>query len=206
MAWPTSKPNSNAFDAASDKISNARPELKTMSDAVNNMVDFIQPSGITNNQVLIYNSISGAMEPGSATAPSASADSNGVFYGATLEIYATGTGSSTPSAGQTIVVIHSGGATAGYSYTIDLQNYVGNQKVIVIHDGTALGIGGVNTSVQYNGTTIDTLSGSPFNTATIGEFTIIDTATADSAGNNTYISYRTTTSDGNTTQDIVKVT
>jgi hypothetical protein len=36
-----------------------------MSDAVNDVVDFIQPSGITNGQGLIYNSTTQVMEPGS---------------------------------------------------------------------------------------------------------------------------------------------
>ena len=64
--WPTSKPDSTKFDADSDRISTSRPELKTMSDAVNSIVDFIQPSGITDGQVLVYDSATQTMIPGSS--------------------------------------------------------------------------------------------------------------------------------------------
>ena len=56
MAWPTSKPNSNKFSSDGDSIKDSRPELKTMSDAVNNIVDFIDTSGLANNKILKYNS------------------------------------------------------------------------------------------------------------------------------------------------------
>lgn len=62
MAWPTSKPNSNKFSSDGDSIKDSRPELKTMSDAVNNIVDFIDTSGLANNKILKYNSTSGALE------------------------------------------------------------------------------------------------------------------------------------------------
>ena len=62
MAWPTSKPDSNKFSSDGDSIKDSRPELKTMSDAVNNIVDFIDPSSIANNKILKYNSTSGALE------------------------------------------------------------------------------------------------------------------------------------------------
>ena len=62
MAWPTSKPNSNKFSSDGDSIKDSRPELKTMSDAVNNIVDFIDTSSIANNKILKYNSTSGALE------------------------------------------------------------------------------------------------------------------------------------------------
>jgi len=64
MAWPTSKPNSTAFDSADDSISTSRAELKTMSDAVNNIVDFVDTSGIVNGDVLVYDSTSGTIKPG----------------------------------------------------------------------------------------------------------------------------------------------
>jgi hypothetical protein len=63
--WPTNKPDSTYFDNADDAISNSRAEIKTMSDAVNDVVDFIQPSGITNGQGLIYDSGTATMVPGS---------------------------------------------------------------------------------------------------------------------------------------------
>ena len=42
MAWPTAKPNSTSFDADSDRISASRADLLTMSQAVNDIVDFIE--------------------------------------------------------------------------------------------------------------------------------------------------------------------
>lgn len=65
--WPTNKPDSTKFDSDNDRISTSRPELKTMSDAVNDVVDFIQPSGITNGQGLVYNSSTQVMEPGNVS-------------------------------------------------------------------------------------------------------------------------------------------
>jgi len=64
MAWPTNKPNSNQFNSDSDSIKQSRPELKTMSDAVNDIVDFIDTSGIKNGSVLIYNSSNQRLEVG----------------------------------------------------------------------------------------------------------------------------------------------
>ena len=64
MAWPTSKPNSGAFAADSNSIAQSRPELKTMSDAVNDIVDFVDTTGISNGDVLVYDSTSGTIKPG----------------------------------------------------------------------------------------------------------------------------------------------
>lgn len=69
MAWPTSKPNSTAFDSADDSISTSRAELKTMSDAVNNIVDFVDTTGISNGDVLVYDSATDTIKPGSVTSP-----------------------------------------------------------------------------------------------------------------------------------------
>tara|TARA_R110000796_G_scaffold166679_1_gene283584 strand:- start:473 stop:1639 length:1167 start_codon:yes stop_codon:yes gene_type:complete len=62
MAWPTNKPDSNKFSADTNSIKESRPELNTMSDAVNNIVDFIDTADIGNNKILKYNSTSGALE------------------------------------------------------------------------------------------------------------------------------------------------
>ena len=40
MAWPTNKPDSSKFDNDTDSIKESRPELNTMSEAVNDIVDF----------------------------------------------------------------------------------------------------------------------------------------------------------------------
>lgn len=64
MAWPTNKPDSNAFTSDTNSIKESRPELETMSQAVNNIVDFVDTSGIQNGDVLVYDSTSGTIKPG----------------------------------------------------------------------------------------------------------------------------------------------
>lgn len=66
MAWPTSKPNSTAFDNADDSIANSRAEIKTMSDAVNDIVDFVDTSGIASGDVLVYDSVGDKLVVGQA--------------------------------------------------------------------------------------------------------------------------------------------
>ena len=57
MAWPTNKPDSSKFDNDTDSIKESRPELNTMSEAVNDIVDFIDATGIDGDPhaLLIYN-------------------------------------------------------------------------------------------------------------------------------------------------------
>jgi len=62
MAWPTNKPDSNRFQLPESSIALSRPELKIMSDAVNDIVDFIDTTGISNGYILQYNSTSGVLE------------------------------------------------------------------------------------------------------------------------------------------------
>jgi hypothetical protein len=62
MAWPTNKPDSNAFASNTKSIKESRPELETMSQAVNDIVDFIDTTSIANNYILQYNSTSGRLE------------------------------------------------------------------------------------------------------------------------------------------------
>ena len=62
MAWPTNKPSSNRFNSDSDSIKQSRADLKTMSDAVNNIVDFVDTTGIANNKILKYNSTAGQLQ------------------------------------------------------------------------------------------------------------------------------------------------
>jgi hypothetical protein len=64
MAWPTNKPDSNAFASDTNSIKESRPELNTMSQAVNDIVDFVDTSGIQNGDVLVYDSTSGTIKPG----------------------------------------------------------------------------------------------------------------------------------------------
>lgn len=62
MAWPTVKPDSTKFDNANDSIAESRAELKTASDNLNDIIDFIDVSGITNNQILVYDSATGTLK------------------------------------------------------------------------------------------------------------------------------------------------
>lgn len=207
MAWPGTKPDNTAFDADSDKISSARAELLVMSQAVNDMVDFLNPNDVGEGKILKYNSTSGALEF-ETLGVETSAESNGVFYGATTEIIATA-GNITPdepALGQTVVVQHIGDPNTGYNYDIDLKNYVGNQKVVVVHDGQSVDINSVNTRVLYNGVLITSMTSTPLGTSTVGEFTIIDTDTEDSAGKDTYVKYHTAKQNGAVASGTEKVT
>ena len=62
--WPTNKPDSNKFNSDSDSIKQSRTELKTMSDAVNDIVDFIDTTGIGAGKVLVYNASNSRLEVG----------------------------------------------------------------------------------------------------------------------------------------------
>ena len=63
MAWPTNKPDSNKFSADTDSIKESRPELNTMSQAVNDIVDFVDTTNIAQNYILMYNASNGRLEP-----------------------------------------------------------------------------------------------------------------------------------------------
>lgn len=62
--WPTNKPSSNKFNADSDSIKQSRADLKTMSDAVNDIVDFVDTTGIADGKILIYNASNSRLEVG----------------------------------------------------------------------------------------------------------------------------------------------
>lgn len=66
MAWPTGKPDTTVFDSQDDAISTARAELQTMSTSVGQMVDFIDTTGITSGDVLVYDSVNDKLVVGSA--------------------------------------------------------------------------------------------------------------------------------------------
>ena len=210
MAWPTAKPNSTSFDADSDRISASRADLLTISQAVNDIVDFIELNAIADNQILQYNSSTGKLDfvSPNTVGPASTATSVGVFYSPTLEIIATEgtTSSNVVAVAKTIVVQHVGDPDSVYNYDIDLQNYVGNQKVVVVHDGESVDIGSINTRVLYNGTLITSMSSTPLGTSTIGEFDIIDTGTADSAGKNTYVKFHVARQSGAVASGTEKVT
>jgi len=64
MAWPTNKPDSNKFSSDTDSIKESRPELNTMSQAVNDIVDFVDTTGIDNDEfsLLVYNRNTGKLQ------------------------------------------------------------------------------------------------------------------------------------------------
>lgn len=80
MAWPTNKPDSNKFSADTDSIKESRPELNTMSQAVNDIVDFVDTTGIDNDEfsLLVYNRTNSRLEVASVGPNiSVNADSSG---------------------------------------------------------------------------------------------------------------------------------
>jgi len=56
MSWPSVLPNSAAFDADADSVAASRPELKKMSDAVNNIVNYLDIDNATSEQVIQFTS------------------------------------------------------------------------------------------------------------------------------------------------------
>jgi hypothetical protein len=62
MAWPTNKPNSNKFASDDNSIKESRPELNTMSQAVNDIVDYVDTAAEANGYILQYNSGTGKLE------------------------------------------------------------------------------------------------------------------------------------------------
>jgi len=106
MAWPTSKPDSTAFDNADDSIRDSRAEIKTMSDAVNDIVDFVDTTGISNGQALVYDSASGTIKPGAAGAFTTNNDSAGDFVQAnTNKLVLRPTGMDDSAGDQTTVFV-----------------------------------------------------------------------------------------------------
>ena len=51
MTWPSTLPNSAAFDADADSVAASRPELKKMSDAVNTMASNVYTAGSTTGTI-----------------------------------------------------------------------------------------------------------------------------------------------------------
>jgi hypothetical protein len=140
--WPTSKPNSNLFDNDSDSIKASRPELKTMSDAVNDIVDFVDTTGIQNNDVLKYNSTSQRLEPGQAGID------NPLLIGNQTD---------TDSAGATLGKIEFVGtdSAANSTLTLGFDNTNSNAGQIVIRGDAGVNSAEIELQVQYaSGTNI----------------------------------------------------
>lgn len=68
MAWPSGTKASTAnVDAGSDSPINARADIKQNIDNVNAIIDEFDIASPSNNDILQYNSTSGAWEPGAST-------------------------------------------------------------------------------------------------------------------------------------------
>lgn len=67
MAWPTVKAGTTNVDAGSDKPALARPDIKQNIDNVNSIIDTFAITSPSNGDILVYNSTSGAWEPGAAS-------------------------------------------------------------------------------------------------------------------------------------------
>ena len=65
MAWPSgSKAGTTNVDAGSDKPALARADIKQNIDNVNSIIDTFDIASPNNGDILVYNSTSGAWEPG----------------------------------------------------------------------------------------------------------------------------------------------
>jgi hypothetical protein len=77
MAWPSStKAPTTNVDAGSDRPALARADIKQNIDNVNNIIDTFDIASPSNGDILVYNSTSGAWEPG---APSSGGASIGIL-------------------------------------------------------------------------------------------------------------------------------
>jgi len=71
MAWPTTKAGTTNVDAGTDLVKNARADIKQNIDNVNAIIDEFDIATPSDGDMLIYNSTSGAWEPGAVSAPAA---------------------------------------------------------------------------------------------------------------------------------------
>lgn len=166
--WPTSKPDSTKFDSDNDRISTSRPELKTMSDAVNDVVDFIQPSGITNGQGLVYDSGTATMIPGTV--------GSGDYHELTFSPESLSGTAGNPSGSPSIPVLSLSGTkvlhkvnfgsntASGVTRYVDIELSALSYNPGVLHTvylyGTVGATSQVGARLKHSGTIIDTPAGS----------------------------------------------
>jgi len=68
MTWPSAtKAGTTNVDAGTDKPALARPDIKQNIDNVNAIIDEFDIASPSNGDILVYNSSSGAWEPGAAS-------------------------------------------------------------------------------------------------------------------------------------------
>jgi|DEB0MinimDraft_10_1074344.scaffolds.fasta_scaffold09519_2 hypothetical protein len=148
MAWPTGKPDTTKFDSQDDSISGAQPELQTMSTSVGQMVDFLQPSGIADGQVLVYDNATDTMIPGNA----GGGQSHISTVWSEFDLDSSGNLEITPdNANNNWYYIYN---TLSANYTINLDNYTANtvHYVGIDNKGTVAIPGFI---WKYKGTTIN---------------------------------------------------
>ena len=143
MAWPTSKPDSTAFDNADDSIANSRAELKTMSDAVNDVVDFIDPTGITTDQILKYNGTK--MVAGDAA--------GALTYPAATVVTVSGTGTQNVTLANNSTTIYRATGGSATSIRVECSNLADgiNKSILVLIDNQTSPLSNVSFSFYYNG-------------------------------------------------------
>jgi len=144
MAWPTNKPASTAFDNADDSIRDSRAEIRIMSDAVNDVVDFIDTTGIATDKILKYN--------GSRMVVADAVSS--INFPAATEVLVPGTGTQAVTLANTSTTIYR--ATGGATTTINIEctNVADgvNKTLMVLIDNQTSPLRNVSFQFFYNGT------------------------------------------------------
>jgi len=144
MTWPTSKPDSTAFDNADDAISTSRAEIKTMSDAVNDVVDFIDPTGITTDQILKYN----------GTKMVASEAASSINFPAATEVIVSGTGTQAVTLANNSTTLYRATGGSATTINIDCSNLADgvNKTLLVLVENQTSPQSNVSFQYFYNGT------------------------------------------------------
>ena len=172
--WPTNKPDSTYFDNADDAISTSRAEIKTMSDAVNDIVDYVDPTGITDGQVLAYNSASQKLLPqtivttdtdthvdvsdGSTTVTNVDTLSFGNAY---FDVNDLGSNNAQVTLNSTYdMPVTKTACTSGGSYTLNItaETFISPGVVNTYYTQNG-GSTGWTVNIQINGSTVHTTSG-----------------------------------------------
>ena len=173
MAWPTNKPDSTAFDNADDSISTSRAEIKTMSDAVNDVVDFIDPTGISTDQVLKYN--------GTKMVAGDAASSLTFPNGTVVTVAGTGTQAVTLANNTTTIYRATGGAIT--TINIECTNLADgdNKTLLVLVENLTSPQRNVSFQFFYNGTAFTGTTTITDQTIIINQLVVVADP-ADSAG------------------------
>jgi hypothetical protein len=152
MSYPPTKPDATFFDADSDKISESRSELETAVNALNTVIDTIDTSGITTNQILVWNGTK--FVPGSQLAGGFTA----------VQVQLTNGGSYTLAGGNKhyfIEVGHDDNDSSGnLSIDLNVDNLEGSEVFFITlfsatEDGTGGGAVDVVVNWKYSGSLLN---------------------------------------------------